>query len=156
VWSIGNVGGQFDAAVDRTWGEYEEFGACAADAFGVHPEEGGVFSNGGKERATLTFELHSKEIDAVDFREDLVEVKGDFDAELSDFAGDQSCGAADDDASPEFDEAMDVGAGDAAVTDVTNQSNGESGDASAVSADGVDIEESLSGMFVSAIAGVED
>ena len=156
MWSVRDIGCEFDAAVDGAWGEHEEFRFGAADALCIHAEESGVFGDGGEEGAALAFELNAEEVNAVDFGENFVEVEGDFDSELSDFAGDERGRAANDDSGTEFDESVNVGAGDAAVANVTDKCHGQSGDAATVAADGEDIEQSLCGMFVGAITGIED
>ena len=142
VGAVGDVGGDFDAAVDRAGGEDEDVFFGAADAVGVHGEQVGVLGDAGEEGAALALELDAEEVHAVGVFDRFVEVVRDLDAELFDVRGDEGGGSADADFGAEFGQSPDVGAGDAAVQDVADEGDGEAGEGAAMFTDGEDVEQS--------------
>ena len=154
--SIGDVAVDFHSAVDWA-GVHDEAGwleLCGA-GFG-EAEERDVFAEAGEVFLALALVLDPQEVHDIHFGEDIVEAVSDADAEFFKAFRDQRGRAYECHFGAEFEEAENVGAGDAAEEDVTDDGNMESLDAAKFFPDGEDVEETLRGMFVSTVAGVDD
>jgi hypothetical protein len=100
--------------------------------------------------------LDAQEVDDVGVGDGFGDVVGDAAAHLFEDFWDEGGGAAEGDFGAEFGEGPDVGAGDAAVEDVAEDGDVEAFDFAPLLANGEDVEERLGGMFVGAVAGVDD
>ena len=156
MWTVGHFGGDFDAAIDGTGSEDQDVGFRSTDAVAVHAEEVSVFADRWEERAPLSLELNSQQVDAVALAEDFVEIVRDFNAKSLDMCGDQCRWAADDDSRTEFLQTPNVGSSDSAVQDVADQRDGQSGDFLAMLSDRENVEQSLCRMLVSPVARIEN
>lgn len=156
MWPVGDVRGDFDAAVDGPGGHDEDVVFGTGHPLAVHGVKQGVFADGGERAGVLPLELDAEEVEDVAAGEDVVQVVGDLDAEFFPAAGDERGGATEDDFGPQLRQPPDVGAGGPAVGDVADESDGEAGQAGAAFPDGHDVEQSLRGMLVRAIAGTDD
>src|SRR5207253_664839 len=79
--------------------------------------------------AALSLELDAQDIDHVAVRQDVVEPVSDFDAQAADLLGNERGRAANDDASAELDQTVDIASGHTAMGDVAHQPDGQSGNA---------------------------
>lgn len=156
VRAIGYIGSDFYTTVDWSGSQNQYIFFGFIDALFIHAEQVGVFANRREVMSALAFELNPQQVQAVGAIDHVVQAVGDLDAELLNIVGDQCSGAADDDVGPQFLQSPDIRPRDPAVEDITDEGDGQSFDFPEMLADGEDVQQSLGGMLVCSIAGVEN
>ena len=100
--------------------------------------------------------LDAQEVDHVHRFEHVVDAPDDLDAHALEHARHQRARADERDPRAELEQAPDVRARDAAEEDVADDGDVQAGDAPALLADGEQVEQRLGGVFVRAVARVDD
>ncbi|MFM1944055.1 MAG: hypothetical protein RI897_3037, partial [Verrucomicrobiota bacterium] len=154
--AIGELAVDLDASVDGAGMHDDGVGFGAFEPFFIQAEQAGVFADAGEHGFALAFVLDAEEVDDIGAFDCVVDVVADAAAEAFEESGDQSAGACESDFGTEFGEAPDIGAGDAAVEDIAEDGDLEALDGAFLLPDGERIEERLGGVFVGAIAGIDD
>jgi hypothetical protein len=154
--AVGDVAVDLNAAVDGAGVHDESVGFGEGEALAVEAVEADVFVEAGEHGLALAFVLDAQEVDDVGVGEGFLDLVGDAATHLFEDARDEGGGTAQGDAGAEFEEGPDVRAGDAAVEDVAEDGDVEAGDAAFLLEDGEGVEEGLGGVFVGAVAGVDD
>ena len=154
--AVGDVRGDFDAAVDRARRENEDVFFAAGEAFGVHRVKVRVLGERRERTDDLAFELDAKEVEHVDAGQNFVERISVFDAEFGPMRRNEGRRAANDRFRAEFLEREDVRAGDAAVRYVADDRDRFSFERTETLTHRQKVEEALRRVFVRAVAGVDD
>lgn len=156
VFSVGDVAGDFDAAVDRTRVHDEDIFLGTGDSLAIESEQSGIFFDGGEDVGGDSFPLDPEHVDDIDVGEDVVEVVADFDAQVSHAFGQEGGGSDEDDFGAEFGESPDIASCDPTMGDVSDDGYFESIDFSFDFSNGEHIQQGLGGVFMAAVAGVDD
>ena len=127
-----------------------------AESLAVHAEKVSILMDGREQAVALTLELNAEQVDHVAARQDVVEPKGNFHSKPGNALRHQSRRSADDDFGAQFQEAVNIAPGYPAMGDVSDQADGQSLQPILDSPNGEDVEQSLSGMLVGAVAGIDD
>ncbi len=120
------------------------------------PNKPSVLIDRRKQAGVLPLELNPQHVDDIAAGQHVVQPAGDLDAELADALRHQGRRPAHDDPRPELQEAVDVAAGDSAVSDVAHQAHRQPLQPALDSPDREDIEQALSRVLVGPVAGIDD
>ena len=131
-------------------------GFCPREALLVESEQGGVFIEAGEHRLALALVLDAQQVDDVGIGDGLLDIVGHPTAHLLEQARHERAGAAERHVRAEFGQRPDVGAGHPAVENVAQNGDVEPFDLPFPFANGKRVEQGLRGMFMGAVAGVDD
>ena len=124
------------------------------EAFAIEPEEPGVLADAWEHRLALALVLDAKEVDHICVGQCFVQIIGHTTAHFLEHPRHECAGAAERDVGAELAQGPDVGAGHAAVKNVAKDGYVEASDGAFLFTNGENIEEGLSGVLVSTVAGV--
>ena len=154
--AVGHFRRELDSAIDGTGREQEQVIFGQPEPLLGHHVKLRILGDGRKKPPLLPLELDAQDVDDVAARKDLVEMIGDFAAEPFPALGDQGRRPAEDHLGPELQEPPDVGAGDAGMSDVAEQADGQPFNLSLGASDRHQVEQPLRGVLMSAVASVND
>lgn len=165
---VGDFGGDLNAAIDWPGGHDQDVIFGMSQPLAVHCVQRRIFVNAWEWSRLLPFELNAKQVQHVAAMNDLIKTVSDFETELFPAMTHQRWWTADDDVGTELAKPPQIAAGGATVGDVTNQSHRHSREyflgigglvfpvrADAMLKDRQHVEQTLSGMLVGTVAGVE-
>lgn len=154
--TVGDLGCDFDAAIDRTRSEDQDVAFAPRESFRVHSVELAIFVYGGEGTCDETLKLNAQEVEDVAFAEKLVERVARFDAQILPVGRDKGRGAANDRLRAEFLERVDVRTSDATVSDIADDRDFQSLKGTETLTNGESVEKSLRRMLVRAVSRVDD
>ena len=154
--AVGDVGIDFDAAVHRAWMEDQQVLWCAGEPLRGHAEHAIVFTQRGDVAALHALELETEDVEGIRPLDGVLDVVEHRDVELVDRVGQQRARPADADGGAHLEQPPDVRAGNARVQDVAADADLEAVEPLEVIAQGEHVEQPLRGVFVRAVAGVDD
>lgn len=153
--SISHLRSQLHSPIDWSWSEDQKILSSPPNTIAIHPKQMCVLSDGWEKGTSLPLKLNSQQIDAVDFRQDVVQTVTNFDSHSGNVTGNQCRWSANDHSGSQSHEAMNIGSGHTAVTDVADKCHRQPGDSPTLLANGENVEQSLCGMFMSPVAGIQ-
>ena len=154
--AVGDFAVDFDAAVDRAGMHDQAIRFQQFRAFLGQAKQADVFAEPGKIFFALTFVLDAQQIHDISGRQDVVDLVGNLDTQLFKLARHERAWADQRDARAELEQAEDIRARDATEEDVADDRDVQPGDFAFALADRVEVEQRLGGMFVRAVAGIDD
>jgi hypothetical protein len=160
VHAVGHRRVELDAAVDRARVHHQHVRLRVGETALGDGEERGVLADAGERLAGQPLELHAQRVDHVHARDHVVEPVRQLAAHVGKPARQQRRRADEDHLGAELEQAVHVGAGDAAVRDVADDRDRQAGQvevlvAAKASRDGEDVEQPLRGVLVLPVAGVD-
>ena len=153
---VSDVGLDFNSAVHGSGVHDENVRLTALKAITGQSKKTGKLAHARKLAGLDPLKLHAKHIDDIDLADDLIQVMHDPGAQLLEGSRAEGGGPDDDDLGAEFSQPPDIGSRDSAVGDVPDDGDGESFNFPEALANGVEIEQTLRRMLVSAVAGIDD
>src|SRR6266478_2258461 len=156
VRTVGDLGGDFDAAVDRSGSQEKDVGLGQLEPIAVHAKKVGILADRREQAVALAFELNAKHVDHIAPRQDIVKAKRHFHSQACDALWHQGRRAADDDLCAQLQQTVDVAASHPAMSDIANQTYSQSFQTTLDPSNREDVEQALGRMLVGAVAGVDD